>query len=906
MPDYRTTFPLVGARQDSQGSRTPVPVSELLTVKNGYIRLKEVPHFDPATDMLVFVTGYTEVLGTPGQPNHYMVNYLTGRVYFHESQNDASVRVNYHGLGSLVATDEINWLWEQAILRNSFVGLVDTADELTPRGFARVNTKGTRVDFAEATVGRAHSTAQIVHLGAGETLPVEGSIFDIFGLYRAVPAEQVSEDVSMAFSVHPEGSAEEVDGAFSLTGAAGNKATLLATNSFDVPDISRLTGIHMAGHIPDGSFLRVVLQAGDTYFRPSASGLVYLGNTLPASIKSVGATQFDLNAVTIAHLSPLTGMPIRVHAYIEANADGESPSISAHINVQYLRSGGFELVEHTAAFDTATSTWTIGTSAAGETFLLLQGSGHDDVLCACDVAEFDSVAVGESVTVSAPTQTAINVLQARRLPDDVVAQPAGAAPWQNQNGSALTGFTRVPGHIVSNFVPENKNLAALLPTSDRQSGFNSMTYPPAQLFAGNNLGTPSGGYVTRGIFGPAIRMQGSSFIPLSDSWMLWYSGNNGPGYANRTICGWFKWESGSPIIISSATAWWDNSNNQLYVRLYSDRVILYLGYTTRTVYYTPGTWVFVGVTGVWSWHKDGSRDDKGCNFIVNTGIYAVSHSLWNVPTHRVTVPGCIGEGSPNLSASGQYLVDCAFSYTRNFSQSDVNTIVGAFLANRDAADNTTPVWKRASSVFPVPESGPYKAILLERAANTWDTDVATHARFFWEKSGQMWTWEPVEQKPITVSLGQPVEMLLQMGCTLADLTRIPEADAQFLMGDSSRLYVLCKGAEGRTEMAGFPDNLLVTAENISKSWALARPGVDVQAVYVDAAREWRITNISSNTQAYRLAAIGAGQNTAVNPVRFGELVDGIDLFDDNPRTLVSVGGRFEKRRYIHPYLLGGI
>lgn len=905
MSDLRPKFPVQAARQTSTGAAAPVAITEMLSVQNGYVRLKEAPQFDPASSARVVIPGYEEVLSSPSLPTQYYVNYLTGRVYFHASQNGATVRVEYNGLGSVVAVDEINWLWERALLVNSFVGLEDTPDALTPRGFVRANYTGTMLEMSDASVGRSQSVARLLALGVGEQATLPGSIFDVIHFYRPVAATPVAADADMLYTGSP---AENVafNGSFwQLVGPGKMSAALAPGGAFDVPDITRLTGLHVEAIVPVGAIVRVLLQLADGFYVATGYGLEYLGTTMPASIKAAGCAPADVNNLTAGQLAPFTGMPARVHVYLESNDAGETPQVSPVLTVEYDEGGGFELVEHSATFDAQAETWTVSTQAAGGSFLVLQGSGHDDAVCASEAVEFESVAPGEAVYLSAPVQSVINVLASQRFPDDVSSFPTGSAPWQQSTGAALD-FARVAGQAVVQAIPAVKDVVTAMPGANKYSAFNALTFPPQQLVSGGpalSLGGGGGPFVTRGLFGPALKLAGAENVPMYASWLLIHSGES-PGYANRTIGGWFKWVDGAPIIISASQAWSSTgSRNQLYVRLYQDRVICTLGFVTRTVMYTPGDWVFVGLTSIYSWHQDAAHDDKGCVFIVNKGMYSMIHAEWNVPTHQVTVPNCIGEGSPNLSAAGTFLVDHALGYSRNIGQADVNAIVDNALAARDAAVVNEFNWHRAAALFPVPTTGAYSAI---GATNpSWDIQNDTGPRFFWEKGGVYYTWSADAGAIVTVSMAQPGAMLYSLGTKLSDLASIPKADVQALL-NSSRMYVLAYGAAGRKELPGFPDTVLLSNENFTKAWKLARPGVDMAASYLDTRRAWRITNIGTATCSLRVGALGAAANNAVRPVRFGELVDGVDLFDAQPKTLVSVDGRFDKRTFVHPYLLGSI
>lgn len=107
---YRTSFPVVGYRRDIDGTLQPVRrQAEPHVVISGYVRLRELPRVEGG----VFITGMTEVhSGAPG-PGQYRVNYTTGRVYFNIADENATVSATYHGVGTLIGEDEINWLWDR-------------------------------------------------------------------------------------------------------------------------------------------------------------------------------------------------------------------------------------------------------------------------------------------------------------------------------------------------------------------------------------------------------------------------------------------------------------------------------------------------------------------------------------------------------------------------------------------------------------------------------------------------------------------------------------------------------------------------------------------------------------------------------------------------------------------------
>jgi hypothetical protein len=87
---------------------TPVSIQEeehIVSTKNPYcISLKE----KPSTDHAVLISGYTEVSSSPTTALNFYVDYEQSKIYFYYTKAGKKMSVNYYGMGSPIAADDLN------------------------------------------------------------------------------------------------------------------------------------------------------------------------------------------------------------------------------------------------------------------------------------------------------------------------------------------------------------------------------------------------------------------------------------------------------------------------------------------------------------------------------------------------------------------------------------------------------------------------------------------------------------------------------------------------------------------------------------------------------------------------------------------------------------------------------
>ena len=383
-------FPVVAARKDAAGNWSPVDLTEEWTVRGGIVRLAEVPMLPPTGIGGVIVEGMTEVLSTPSSPNTYKVNYETGRLLFHTSNEDYNVTCKYKGRGTLIATDEINYLWSRSEGSHSFVGLDDTPDTFIPNAYVRTNAAGTALINDIPTLGRAASKT-LVH-DFTEALVLPGTLFDVISVYESTASAPKTESVVMSWS----GGGSEAAGKWQ---SGANSTTIIGP--MKTATLSKLAAIDVAAI--RGSGLRFCVSIDGVFYKVDDNRFRQISTTQPPSILAIGNDVTEIANIADRHIRDFPG------ADIYFVFEGSNASIDLTWSITGEFDGGWAQVRPAILeFDSVMMRWKIATSAQKK-HLVIIGSGRDELAFTSDVITFTAVKKGDELAVRAPVQTIATV-----------------------------------------------------------------------------------------------------------------------------------------------------------------------------------------------------------------------------------------------------------------------------------------------------------------------------------------------------------------------------------------------------------------------------------------------------------------------------------------------------------------
>lgn len=388
----RPVFPVVPARKDIDGNFHPVSITEELTIRDGFVRLSEVPDMPSKGFGGVTIPGMTEVTTQPRAVNTFRVNYSTGRVYFTDANEEFVISATYGGKGSLVATDEINDLWKHTRGSYSFIGLEDTPDSFTANAYIRTNSTGTALINDIPTIGRALSRSFMHDFSTD--LVFDGSQFDIISLYSPESSTAETRNIVMPWS----GDGTESAGNW-LSGATGT-ATFGPFKTYDVAEL-----VSMSATYDRGAGLRFCALIRGGYYKVDQGSFRFISNTQP-DIGSVGSDVSEMAAITDRHIREFPGEDI---SFVFAGANATLSTVWA---IHGIFGGGWkQVIPSTIVFDSILRKWTIKTAVAA-TLRVVVGSGRDELACTSDIIQFEHVKPGDTCVVGAPVQTLVNVLYA--------------------------------------------------------------------------------------------------------------------------------------------------------------------------------------------------------------------------------------------------------------------------------------------------------------------------------------------------------------------------------------------------------------------------------------------------------------------------------------------------------------
>lgn len=961
MPEYKPFFPVIGARRTITGEATPVLIeAEKHQITDMHIKLHEVPKFVSGAQNVI-IPGYTEVFKDPN-PGEYRVNYGTGRVFFHTSQEEGSVSVTYEGLGSLTAVDEINWMWEQLLQRKSFTDMTDTPVdyEFANGKYLRVNEDGTGIEFIHPTVGRSVAEYIFKTLGAGETAVVTGSRHDVISFYETHASSETGMTLdTLTWDVDGPAIAEimyappneetdpeadpETDGEsrwFTIDGSVPDAETVMYKRDLgNVEAWNSIISMWFEALVAEGQVLKAALFLNDVPVVWDGFKFASLPDTTAATLLSHGNTADELKLVPAYGFSNYRDHPIGIAVVMKADADGNAPMWSGMLELAGTAGGGYSVSDKCdAILDIQENRWEVtNTSDESSNFVFVLGSGRDDICCTSDAIDFPEVAPDAPFFLKSPAQSVLQVYA------EVIREPEATVGTSDMVD--FIGINEAPSLISHPHVS-----FAVQQSLDSKNAFSGVSGVTDFLnFKDANFITDGGverehndsiimhpGYTGYGVkigTGAGIRMRSSfNFSESRTAHGQTKYDVNYNTYANYAIGGMFKWVSGAPMIIfpdinipySSTYGYY----SRVWVRLYEDRVRLYMHGKSTDIEYTPGTWAYVALdylrcrymfdylhAHLVPLRKRGKYARICVNGTYKTLSYWVTGGLHLTPSIAYsyqTFPGTIGDRSSQFTYGGEFLCDMAFVANSNNISGTNTAVMDAINDGRSALAAEVPylMYKVAQDIT-VDDIHEIRSIITGHTGAHGNTE-----RFFIESDGELLAYDPDADVFREYNVSQPYETLYGGAMTPETLNSIPDWRVNAVRGNQMNIVQISRTAVGEA-YTGNPDDFIVgslskklsfNAEERSRTWQMLRPGVDYTAEWVAETRTWKIVSMLEDTKNIRAIAAGLSAKEAIGGLTaFTELVDGPDTLNyPEHQILTGKGGKVQSVPYLNPLMTSGV
>ena len=885
----RPQFFLQGVRRDEQGAFAPVDITETKIIESRLIRLREVPYFSAGSPRNVIIRGFTEVFTEPTAQGTFRVNYGTGRVTFAPQDEQKQVTIDYKGIGSLVATDEINYLYTMYLQSKEFTGLADTTDTLFANAFLRVDPTGKRVITDSANIGRATSVMAQHDFVASPVCTLPGTPFDIITVYKSVPPTASTQTVKM--SADGEGT---VVGTTWEAGAAQATCTISALETSELSFLTRINAQYARG---DG--LRFVVLINGAYYTVGDTKFEFISNSKPADILAAGSDVSELEAIKDTHMREYPG---RILHFLFVGGPGAELELLWEVSGAY--GGGWEQVVTSATYNVTTNTWSI-TGATSSECLVTMGSGHSDIACTADVVKFPDVGPNQTVKVNAPVQTLLNVLYTK---DTTGLNPP--APWP-PNWASFVPSTRVvrlygdyyggvcPALLGSDISPSPASIANINTAAIKNSvvgGYTLVSKGTTRPVQGRN--------------GPGILFEHTaSNKPTLELKAAAHNYGKPPTVYNTAIAGLFKYLSGAPIIMSSSHP---EASSSALRRMY----VQYINATTLRLYLCKRSWGTQVET-----YADYTVPD-GWNYIAlervavigSLDVSAVASLRINDTVHKLTghfarwgqsdsayglwVPNCIGNAiSSAVNPAGAFIVDTPAAWAQALAPAEgesAYTVINdrrSLLAGTDtftkfAAD--TPMFAAdVRAMQDVTLTDPLRVQILDESVRFY---FASGYRVFVFDMYENFVEVPVTDLPVLFNRGMKYTQLVAHVNTPSDRALIEKMTLCAVTSRASG-YAPGLGVEFKA-YTGDARNLI-----------LAKPGTDVNVTYNYATKSWLIQSLLDKQAEIHVAVLGGAAYNTVAPVAAADLIDFPNISGSGTRTLVAQDGVVRTAPYIHPFML---
>ena len=949
MGDWRVHFPVIGADYDDEGRPKTRPCTDLLTIKNGFDKLSLVPLKASG----VHITGFTETENEFPAPDEYRVNYVTGRVYFNQANEGQTCTAVYDGIGTLVGVDEINWLWEKTAAYADFeyyTALHDTPSILIPRAVQVADKDADKITQMSPYIGRSYCDSFLLPDWKG-AFKFQGTIFDAITAYQIELGLQDPEIVNFENGVIDN---LATNGTVFVGGTGGGYLwSTVSLNSIGKRSVGHVALENNSGNV------RLLFSIERVYHKWNGEEWEVVGDfgTAQELDTEEWNTPAQISSIPITGLQYLLNKNISIAVYA-----AEGASFVPELSVSIMNAEVFTQKDANTTFSIKEQEWTVELNQKAN-WVIIRGSGRDDVWCGSEVIEFKDVNPNEIVSVKAPVRTNVNVLFSGTRGEDKVYFPPEYRSWQP--------FFNDKNHPIDRKVLPHLCYPTLYTEYDRDEIFSSLTQAQKNLTVAYDLRLGKWeNYIsalnypneykaknyTPGNVSPAICVGPANcyarMLPYAQifPWASYGGSSPVPVYANKCIGFLFKVTQQPVTILSyqlsgtSAKRFAINvKNNYLYLRTWgqtrddlvganydTDKIIgsirpgqwnsfiLYsLGTTSTstpdaTMYWTVRLWFILNGESKWTYlYQDGAR---------------VSGSGWqnNVTGVWFPFPNTIGPDPVCEFAhqnTGKAFICMPFAGQFNMSEAQAQNISVKMLAL--GAENRPPSASTAKSAT--------EALFMD------GMNVADYATMSLPDGWQYVPNEPLfafwnSKQLLTIKRNTTQVIPLAVDCeydevrgTCADITTLRMNAPLLASGYFANYQLVCiTKDEGRyKQLYGPPGQLIASGTQIYNEWELVNNNKALVR-YIDG--EWKVKNLTSNVCDVRVAILGgsvltssangnlggglgtgAGEELGDNwfPVKkFIDLLDApASLLDSYPKALVSYKGMVQKMPYIHPFLL---
>lgn len=928
MGDWRVHFPVIGADYDAGGNPILRPCEDLLNVRNGYDKLALVPY----KPNRVIITGLAETDSTSPANGEYRVNYVTGRIYFNEAQEGQVFTAKYDGIGTLVGMDEINWLWERTSKYADYeyyTALKDTPSILIPRAVQVANKTADKITQMSPYIGRSYCDAFLLPDWQGN-FKFSGSIFDMITVFKIELGLQEPEIIDFSNGIIDN---LTTTGNSFIGGTGGGYLWSVAVlNSIGKRSVGSITLGDHTGQIG------ILLSVERVYHKWNGTEWEIVGDY--GTTKNLPITDWntpaEIAAIPYLGLKELMGKNISVAVFA-----AEGATFSPTFSVSVMNAESFTQINSNATFSIKQEEWTVILPNKAN-WVVVRGSGRDDVCCQSEVIEFTDVNPGEIVSVKAPVRTNVNVLFSGTRSEAKVYFPPEWRSWQP--------FFNDKTHLVDRKVLPYLAYPTLFTDDERDNIFSSLSAAQKNLTVAYDLRDGKWDNFISNLTYSLYKI--SNFVPGNVSpavivgpsnryiQMLPYAAvtvSSSGFYAPKSIGFLFRIGNENQTVTILSQQHGDTRYDTITFRVHDGNLYAYANLTRQAEYGTNvvidrlicgirkkqwNSFILIGIRYQFVWSNGSTSTGRYYGRVmVNGTVYdfmMATVAYASIHERSIRFPTTIGPDPVNAYASqnsGSAFISLPFATQFKLTDAQASDISAKMLA-LGAQNRPEP----ASTAISATE-----ALFME------NMNVQDYATMSLSDGWQYMPHEPLfafwdDKKLLTIrrNMKEVIELPVtseydDIRAICADITTL-RMNADLLASDYFANYqLICfTKDEGRYhQLYGPPGQLVASGTQIYNEWTLVN-STSARVQYIDG--EWKVKNLTNKICDVRVAILGgsilssaANGNIGDDPDNPGgwslveKFVDLLDtpatLYDDYPKTLVSLKGMVQKAPYIHPFLL---
>jgi len=897
---YRPNFPLVGARRNIKGEYEPQFKRETKTIFGGIVKLREVPQFS-GIGTSIFIDGFTEVTTDPG-PLQFRTNYITGRLYFNAADNGKTVTIEYYGLGSLVAIDEINYIWYLITKKFRFLSLFDTPESYNEASYKylRVNKTGTGLIFSVPELGESMSRLGVFYIPANEIISVSSdslSKVDIVKIYEVTNGESTSggiENSSSYVEEVDEATVTTVDNYWTLSLPvieAGKGYYIECNDEIDTSDWNYIDKIYFDESVSADEKIRYLIKADDEYYGWSGSYFFKLNSFTGDSILVNGISNDAIQALGPQHFEIFVGKRLSFVASLSTLSEDHAPTFRNKMTVEGWKGKTYQETNVVnATYFPSENTWNLeNTSDEAINVVAIFGSGRDDSCCSVSAFTFEDLAPDTPVEIKANIQTTCQVMQSvtGETVREGILLPTTPGSWEVVDNPYALLFVEYSDTFALEF-EECKNI--------ENTGYN---FKSIFKFKDGKVVDSLGNFVNYDIIGEVapvptpfgvgitLRHLQSHGVRISDD------GNDNCGIcffirSSNNYVTYYILSTNNLVLMSdiySKLAVTDNTSTRTVIMNYTDSRIT-----------TLGNFSFAGIgPGARGWAYNPSSDSIIVKTRNSTGNCIYIGRAPNQPSRW-------GSGNTNATDPTKVL-DVALAWVGD----DVNNLE----VIRYVIDQYQSLMSYYSSAF-----GQYTKTRLHPPFNSSDITVDNVSprnfstdellnfnpnRYLVELDGILYRWDTTNLVFEEVSSTSSAENLYNAGNTLEEIGNIPEDAWHDKNPSTLAIWIIAYTDWNRAPVVPTKVDINKT-EVTADGWRVLKAGEECTVEWYPGRRIWRVKH--HLPENYTIKVIVAGLTTTnVRAQYFTELLDTPDSLDyHTPQVLAAKNGRVTTIPYINPWI----